>query len=159
GLGPCQRRRQSAIVSGQGGAPRSRHSSSEKRPARLPFALLADSYSGPGRYYHTLQHLDEVLVIVDQFRTFPHFAVVELAAWFHDVVYDARTSDSEAKSAAWAGETLRRLQVAQDTIQRTGELILYTKAHEAPKHDVAAAILLDADLAILGADDARYADY
>src|SRR5438270_2636886 len=116
------------------------------------FSRLAEAYASPERYYHTLDHLADVLDVIAEFRGFVQLSVVELAAWFHDVVYDTHAADNEEKSAAWAGVTLGPLGLPPNVIERTQGLILLTKRHKAPADDMAAAILLDADLAILGGD-------
>jgi predicted metal-dependent HD superfamily phosphohydrolase len=130
-------------------------------PAVSPrvFSDLADAYSDNVRHYHTLRHLLEVLETISEFRGFDALSVVELAAWFHDVVYDARSADNEARSADWAGGALPSLSVPAAMIERVKELVLLTASHEAPNGDMAAAILLDADLAILGAPPPRYREY
>src|SRR5437762_2672828 len=67
------------------------------------FADLVAAYTGPGRFYHNLDHLADVLATVGalggQARD---LAAVRFAAWFHDAVYDPRAADNEERSAAWA---------------------------------------------------------
>jgi predicted metal-dependent HD superfamily phosphohydrolase len=124
------------------------------------FDELVEHYFSPGRYYHTLAHIQHVLRTIhslkDEARDLP---AVLLAAWYHDVIYDSKAKDNEEKSAACAVETLRRLAIEEDRIRRVEELILMTKTHEAPADDRDAAVLLDADLAILGAAPAAYDEY
>ena len=57
------------------------------------YADLVARYQEPHRRYHTLEHIMEVLERVTGTE-------VELACWFHDVIYDTKASDSEARSAA-----------------------------------------------------------
>jgi predicted metal-dependent HD superfamily phosphohydrolase len=127
---------------------------------RQAFLELARHYDAPDRHYHTLAHLRDVLSIIeslhDQARNLP---AIELAAWFHDVIYDPRSQDNEERSAAYAQAMLEQWQVAGPLIQQVSRLILATKHHQVDADDVDGQILLDADLAILGAEDARYADY
>jgi predicted metal-dependent HD superfamily phosphohydrolase len=123
------------------------------------FPRLAEAYSGPGRHYHTLQHLREVLEVLDGFRHEEPSPVAEVAAWFHDVVYDPRRADNEERSAEWMRRELVDLEINPDFIHRAAQLILFTQMHNAPGDDRAAAILLDADLAILGSSPERYAAY
>jgi predicted metal-dependent HD superfamily phosphohydrolase len=124
------------------------------------FADLVKRYAEPHRFYHTLEHLAEVLSIL---QVLLHQALdpvaVELAAWFHDAIYDPRAGDNEEQSAAYAAEALEPLGVSPDTVQATKALILRTKDHLAPAGDVDSPILLDADLAILGATEPRYDAY
>src|SRR6185436_9856337 len=73
-------------------------------------ANLLGRYADPGRHYHDLTHLDEVLRHVDELAEFSRTPdVVRLAAWFHDAVYDPRASDNEEKSARLAEHMLTTL--------------------------------------------------
>jgi predicted metal-dependent HD superfamily phosphohydrolase len=123
------------------------------------FSRLADAYSERGRFYHTLEHLIELLEVLSGFQGGNCLQEIEVAAWFHDVVYDPRALDNEEQSAAWMNGTLCGFGIAPAIIQRSSQLIMYTKTHDAPRDDRAAAILLDADLAILGAAPSRYDAY
>jgi predicted metal-dependent HD superfamily phosphohydrolase len=124
------------------------------------FTDLAERYSAPARHYHNLGHLADMLRIVDGLRDLAQdLAAVLFAVWFHDAVYDSRAKDNEEQSASLAVDVLRGFGVPDDTVVRTADLILLTKTHLAAAHDMDAQILLDADLAILGADPVRYAAY
>ena len=59
---------------------------------------LAAAYQAPGRHYHTLAHIENLLARVGQFPL-QDAPVVELAIWFHDAVYEALRHDNEAQSA------------------------------------------------------------
>jgi predicted metal-dependent HD superfamily phosphohydrolase len=124
------------------------------------FRQLVEHYGGAGRFYHNLAHLQDVLDHVDALR---HRArdlpAVRLAAWFHDVIYDPRAADSEERSAAFAAEALRQLRAPPETVVRAAALILLTKTHQADDTNADAQVLLDADLAILGAPQNRYDSY
>jgi predicted metal-dependent HD superfamily phosphohydrolase len=120
------------------------------------FADLASRYSEPSRHYHNLDHLADVLGIIEELTD---AAAVRLAAWFHDAVYDSRSKDNEERSAALAEQTLTGFGLPRPLVANVARLILLTKTHAADAGDRDAHILLDADLAILGADDARYDEY
>jgi predicted metal-dependent HD superfamily phosphohydrolase len=80
------------------------------------FAALVEAYRGPGRVYHTLDHVGSVLAAVNaQAHQACDLCALRLAAWFHDAVYDPRASDNEERSAAWAGQALGELGVAVKT--------------------------------------------
>ncbi|WP_206791525.1 HD domain-containing protein [Amycolatopsis sp. MtRt-6] len=121
---------------------------------------LEARYAEPHRRYHTLTHaaavardsawLAEGLGDTDR-------AIVAVAAWTHDVVYDAKPGEDERASAAWARDALEG--VAEAHVERVEGLILATINHAAPPDDLLATALLDADLAILGASEERYAAY
>jgi predicted metal-dependent HD superfamily phosphohydrolase len=123
---------------------------------------LEARYGEPHRRYHTLDHAaavarDSAWLAGDLGET--DRAVVAVAAWTHDVVYDAKPGEDERASAAWAREALEQAKVGEAHIERVEGLILTTIKHDAPPDDLLATALLDADLAILGAEPAKYAVY
>ena len=126
------------------------------------FDALVAAYSEPARHYHNLEHLAEMFRVAG--RLSAHMddpAAVQLAIWFHDAIYDPRAKDNEARSADWAGELLGGLGVPPATVNRVKELVLAT-AHLAsaePPVERDTVVLLDADLAILGASEERYRRY
>jgi predicted metal-dependent HD superfamily phosphohydrolase len=128
--------------------------------ARAAFAAVAVNYSAPERHYHTLDHVRDVLDTATSLwgAGGPPPALV-LAAWLHDVVYDTHAGDNEERSAELARELLRPLGLPEGLIDETARLILLTKGHRAEAGDRAGQVLLDADLAILGADEAAYDRY
>lgn len=125
------------------------------------FDLLVAAYSAPERFYHNLEHLGEMFRVAG--RLAPNTddsAAVQLAVWFHDAVYDSRARDNEVRSADLAVDLLGPLGVPGSTIERVTRMIRAT-AHlgSQPPSDNDTATLLDADLAILGAAEDRYARY
>lgn len=121
---------------------------------------LVAAYSEPHRQYHTLQHLRECFAHLDAAASLARRpSEVELALWFHDAVYDPRRDDNEARSADWAIASVRAGGCGEDVAQRVGALVLATQAHHAATGDPDTQLLLDIDLAILGASPARYAEY
>jgi predicted metal-dependent HD superfamily phosphohydrolase len=88
----------------------------------------------------------------------PPGPALALAVWFHDAVYDPRAADNEEQSAAVA-QRLLAPWVAPPVLAETARLILLTKRHETTPEDGPGHILLDADLAILGAGPAEYDCY
>jgi predicted metal-dependent HD superfamily phosphohydrolase len=122
------------------------------------FDSLVRAYSEPSRHYHTLAHIADVLETIDRLHPAPPLALV-LAAWFHDVVYDSRAGDNEERSAERARQVLADLAVSAEVRDETARLILLTKSHTADSDDRSGQVLLDADLAILGATAALYDQY
>lgn len=116
-------------------------------------AELAAAWSEPHRAYHTLQHLEECLAHLDGIAPDAH--AVEVALWFHDAIYDTHASDNEERSADWAA---RELTGHDALAARVRDLILATRHNAIPAGDEA-ALMVDIDLAILGADEARFAEY
>src|SRR5262249_16384690 len=114
-------------------------------------------YSGPGRFYHTLDHVLYVLQTLDAIGSnAKHENAVKLAAWLHDVVYDSKASANEERSAASAERLCEELSIPEGRL--VASLILRTKTHDAGD-DVDAHVLIDADLAILGANEPAYRAY
>jgi predicted metal-dependent HD superfamily phosphohydrolase len=127
-------------------------------PAGLYNQLVA-AYSEEQRQYHTLQHLRECLAHLDAAASLAlHPAEVELALWFHDAVYDPLRNDNEERSAEWAWRSILAAGCGEDLAQRVQALVLATKGHSA-SDDADTRLLLDIDLAILGAAPARFDEY
>lgn len=121
---------------------------------------LRRRYEGDGRFYHNLQHVDAVLRCIDALSSLAqNETAVRLAAWFHDVVYDPRADDNEAASAAWAQAVLADWFLAPVLIDEVTRLILLTGTHKTAADDQDGQVLLDADLAILGASPEEYDAY
>ena len=136
-------------------------------------AQLLSAYSQPQRHYHTQQHLAECLSWLELAQELAqHPGEVEIALWFHDAVYDVRAHDNELRSAQWASQALQQCGATQAQIARVHALIMAT-CHGAPtpektqaqglrqtlRDEIDTQLLLDIDLAILGAAPARFAEY
>lgn len=123
------------------------------------FNQLVAAYSAQDRHYHTLQHLRECLAHLAAAASLARRpAEVELALWFHDAVYDPRRHDNEERSADWAFASVLAAGCDEAVAQRVRSLVLATAGHEASA-DPDTQLLLDIDLAILGAAPARFAEY
>ena len=124
------------------------------------FGELVDRYGENGRFYHNLTHIEAVLNHIQPFLLTAHNPVaLQLAAWFHDVIYDAQRHDNEAQSALFAREILAKLGVSEDEISEVERLIMLTAGHETSFSDLDGHILLDADLAILAEEPTQYDVY
>jgi predicted metal-dependent HD superfamily phosphohydrolase len=127
-------------------------------PAGL-FEAICARYAEPHRHYHTLQHLDECLehfTVLRELAEKP--AEIELALWFHDAVYDPTRPDNEQLSADWAAESAKSAGLNDGSAERIYKLIMATR-HDGQPESKDAEILLDCDLAILGATPERFAEY
>jgi predicted metal-dependent HD superfamily phosphohydrolase len=87
-----------------------------------------------------------------------HPGEVELALWFHDAVYDVTRGDNEQRSADWARQAALAGGVSTEAAQRLHALVMATR-HDALPSTRDAQLLVDVDLAILGAPRARFDDY
>lgn len=123
------------------------------------FVQLIEAYDEAHRRYHTTQHLYECLMhFSDVVHLAAHPGEVELALWFHDAVYALKASDNEARSATWAQEVLQQAGATPAQQQRVVALIMAT-CHDAVPSDADQQLLVDIDLAILGATATRFAEY
>jgi len=116
-------------------------------------------YSEPHRAYHTLKHIGHCLEELERVR---HLAsnpdAVELALWYHDVIYDTTAKDSEEQSATLAIEVARNASLPDNFGQLVANLIMATKHTSAPV-DPDAQLLVDVDLSILGQSEDKFDEY
>lgn len=121
---------------------------------------LVRQYEENGRFYHNLHHIESVLKHIIPFLSVSsNLLALQLAAWFHDVVYDARRHDNETQSAVFARVSLTEMGLAEPDIYEVERLIMLTAGHETAVSDKDGHILLDADLAILAAKSEQYDAY
>ena len=137
---------------------------------------LLQAWEQPHRAYHHSGHLSQMLTDLD--RLYAHrtqagstpLALI-LAAWFHDAVYEGAPGEDERRSEQLASTSLEPLVTAGlltgHELQMVSLLVRATATHELPKSvDLPAGyepadiqFFLDADMAILAADSARYRRY
>lgn len=124
-------------------------------------AELVAAWREPARHYHTLQHLEECLAAFERVRELAERpAEVELALWFHDAIYDVRRHDNEARSAERASNALLAAGAEPAVATRVSELVLATRhAVECAALVRDAQLVVDVDLAILGAPRERFDEY
>ena len=123
----------------------------------LPGTLRDDllvRWSEPHRHYHDVRHLAQCLSALGQLGC--DDPVVELAAWFHDAVYDGVPGQDEERSAALAEASLAGL-IPDDDVAQVSRLVRMTADHS--PDDAHGALLSDADLSILGQVPGRYHVY
>jgi predicted metal-dependent HD superfamily phosphohydrolase len=130
------------------GAPAARSASA--------FADLVARHGEDHRRYHTIDH---VAAVLDALDVLGGGRAARLAAWYHDAVYDPTAEDSEARSAVLAATVLPDLGVDDRTVTEVARLIELTKTHDPAPGDAEGAVLIDADLSVLGADDVVYDAY
>jgi predicted metal-dependent HD superfamily phosphohydrolase len=122
----------------------------------LPTAAADDlerRYAEPHRKYHNAFHVNAVLRDAARLSEEEN-PVLVLAICAHDVIYDAQPGDDERASAAWARDRLAEAEVGRAHIAHVESLVLATITHQSD--DPLAHILLDADLAILAAEQPVY---
>lgn len=114
------------------------------------FAVLADAYSQPHRFYHNLRHIESCLEEFDNVRDSAEAPdTVELAIWFHDAVYDTQAGQNELQSAELASNLCSQAELPEDFTQRVRNCIMATRHHLIPEA-IDERIIVDVDLSILG---------
>ncbi len=119
---------------------------------------LLTRYRQPHRHYHTATHVMWVLRHLHDLTTNPSPELVA-AGLYHDALYDSRAADNEELSADLAANDLSKIGWHSTACQCVARMIRATASHIASDASSDTAMLLDADLAILGADPAAYQAY
>lgn len=121
---------------------------------------LRARYREPQRHYHTTEHVDELLGLLQVLRA--HAVRTDLVAWaiwFHDAVYDPTRPDNEAESAALARQRLPGLGLQPSDVEAVSRMVLATAGHQWRDGVADTALFLDLDLSILAARPERYDAY
>ena len=123
------------------------------------FDLLNEHYRQKHRFYHTWAHIEHGLFLIDVCRSdLIEPELVELAWWFHDVIYetslealnDRNRKSNEEQSADLACSLL------DDSRLR---MLIMTTTHKQIPTDPDAQFISDIDLAILGEDPKMFDRY
>ncbi|WP_157944531.1 HD domain-containing protein [Mangrovicella endophytica] len=138
------------------------HGVADGADAEAVWQALDAGYGSAGRHYHDWRHVAALLSGHAAVRTHPDFArlpadAIDLAIVFHDAVYDPARSDNEALSAAMLSDCAGASRDC-DTVRAASAMILATATHAA-SGDPSTQLLLDLDLAILGAPRGDYIAY
>lgn len=146
----------------------------QQQVAELGESLL-QAWEQPHRAYHHSGHLSQMLTDLD--HLYAHCMQgstslpLVLAAWFHDAVYEGAPGEDERRSEQLAGTSLEPLVTAgllsEEELQLVRLLVRATATHELPESTELPAgynpadieFFLDADIAILAAEPARYRRY
>lgn len=120
---------------------------------------LEQLYASPGRFYHSMQHIDKMAESLRRFSPVADLAT-RFAILYHDAIYDTTQTDNEEKSANLASESIKSLGIEQSTPELASQLILCTKKHQILESNIEkSAVFLDLDLLILGASPSDYDSY
>ncbi|MBL0912960.1 MAG: hypothetical protein IBJ09_11365 [Bacteroidia bacterium] len=120
---------------------------------------LLEAYTAADRHYHTLQHLQQMLNVLEPVKEwFSDPDTLLFALFYHDIVYKVSRKDNEEKSAELARERLSALAYPSTGMERCRQMILATKGHTA-SGDTDIDLFTDADLSILGSSPEQYRTY
>jgi predicted metal-dependent HD superfamily phosphohydrolase len=107
-------------------------------------------YSGKKRYYHTLEHLENLLKHLNAVKEqINDWNTILFTMYYHDIIYNPLKKNDEEKSAELAETRMRTIGAPQSMIEKCKNQILATKKHlVSPESDT--NYFTDADLSILG---------
>ena len=141
----------------------------DSHDAWVLFDSLISRHREAHRHYHGVRHVTWVVRHVEELAAAEpvgDIAAVVVAAFFHDAVYDPRATDNEAASARLADRELAVLGWDDVRRERVAAMVEATAMHDVPTETAIetaiatdTAVLLDADLAVLGSDPASYQAY
>ncbi len=120
---------------------------------------IEKNYSKKKRYYHSLEHLANLLKELKEVKPqIKHWNTVLFSLFYHDVVYNALKKDNEERSAELAEKRMQSIGVPSEIIENCKVQILATKQH-LPNADMDTNYFTDADLSILGQSWEVYSTY
>ncbi len=112
-----------------------------------------DTLYSKKRHYHNLIHirmcLNELNFIKKQKNTKYDFDSIELAIWYHDIIYDPKMDNNEEKSAEYVTNVLKNANLSIKIINKVEALILSTK-HNCFSRKKDERLLQDIDICIFG---------
>ena len=117
---------------------------------------LVTRYSEKHRSYHNLEHIDRLLRIEAECGITDD--AVELATWFHDVIYDPKGEHNERKSADYFLSQFDGY-VWYEFLSEVERLILATDPTKARRGTNREDFMIDVDLSILGTESTEYQSY
>ncbi len=111
------------------------------------------------RKHHNIAHIADMLGEFDTIKSdLDNPDSVEAAIWYHDAIYDSSEKNNEEESMCLMKESFVKIEVPDDFIENTGELILVTK-HDKKPLEKDAMYLVDLDLSILGKPEREFDEY
>lgn len=133
--------------------------STDKTIADIYWNEIVTQHSHKSRHYHSLEHLasiwQELQPVKDHLQD-PEAIIFAIA--YHDFIYNVQRSNNEEKSAEKAVEKLQAIGLSPERTDRCYRHIIATKGHQVAD-DPDTNYFTDADLSILGSDDAAYKIY
>lgn len=107
-------------------------------------------YSDKKRHYHTLHHLENLLVQLSEVKNeIQNWNTILFTLFYHDIIYNTTKQNNEEKSAQLAEKRLKQIIVPNKKIEICKRQILATKSH-IKSTDSDTNYFIDADLSILG---------
>ena len=122
------------------------------------YQYILKKHSEQHRAYHNVTHIQDCLTKLYSLGEIEHKNDIELAFWYHDLIYNPYGKDNELKSAQQAVKFLKSKGLEQSIINKIETLIMATIHTEAPQN-IEEAYIMDIDISILGSDEKEYENY
>lgn len=124
------------------------------------FADLQKHYTETQRMYHNFSHIHAMLKICEQYISeIKNYRILQLAVWYHDIIYRATRKDNELKSAEYALDVLDNSNLSPLEFDQLKQLIISTKSHDILWDNFDNRLMLDVDLAVLATSREAYTGY
>jgi len=135
------------------------HFTDDPQTIKLLWDEIEKQYSGSKRFYHNINHLENLLKQLTEVRDqINDWDTILFTLFYHDIIYKAYRNDNEEKSAALAMKRLKMLTYPVDKINLCFSQIVATKSHSVSS-DNDTNLFTDADLSILGQEWNVYSAY
>ena len=123
---------------------------------------IKSCYAEPHRHYHTWQHIEEMLAPlnrgINRFPEDPDGYEILLGVYFHDIVYDPKSSTNEEDSSKIFKKLFKEV-LSKQQLKRISTAILDTKTHSyKPENKISHALCL-LDLGIFTKPFARLMEF
>ncbi|CAM9355670.1 unnamed protein product, partial [Laminaria digitata] len=122
---------------------------------------IMDAYSEEGRHYHTLDHVADMLEGAE--RDFPNLdrpGLVQLAIFFHDLVYDPKSGSNEEDSDVLFRNFSEAVGLSPSDASTVSCYIIATKRHDVlDSEDQDLRAFIDLDMAVIGRERIAYFTY
>lgn len=124
------------------------------------YTAVRDAYSQNTRHYHNLSHIEAMLKKALELGHDPvHDPDLFWSIWLHDIIYNPLYKNNEEKSAKYATKLLRKLNAAEELIDKIGVYIIASANHSQRDSNEKLNLFLDLDLLILGQTSEVYMEY
>jgi predicted metal-dependent HD superfamily phosphohydrolase len=122
--------------------------------------MIEEEYSEPVRAYHTLNHINELIGVLELYKSqITDLSAVILAIIFHDIIYDPTSKVNEEESAKFFCDVLSQ-HLNEILTTKVVAYIVATKDHKSSDlNDNDLNYFLDFDMSILGTKRERYIEY
>ena len=107
---------------------------------KLPLSAILQQWRAPGRYYHDLSHLDDLIGQIYELSNADRVPLV-LLALMHDVIYDPRSADNEDASREYFVLNAKAGSAFRDIVREGIEHTKYAGLKR-PRSDVIRSFLL-----------------